>query len=363
MPSARPFTVLHYVGYDVDRGGILAVIRALAAEARFECVLGVNPGFKAVRSRDLARMTLPAIAGETIGPATVLRARRVAREVQAWLRGGENRVFHGHSRAGLLVALRLRALGETRVAATVHCLGRQRWFYRRAARRLAGRVFWLSPAMKAHYGLPAGGDDCLPPCLASGEEWTEPKPPRARAGVVFGAVGGLVPVKEWEVVLEALAQVPADVPVRVLHAGAEDGSAESAACAARLRQRASAAGVAGRFEFRGELADLRPFYREIDCLLVAGAREAFSVAALEAAAAGVPTLAADGPGNRYEIETARLGWLFPAGSASALAGRMKEFATRPDARRWTCDDAALRAFSAPVVAARHEAVYRRLTNA
>ncbi|MGH7947058.1 MAG: hypothetical protein ACREF9_18935, partial [Opitutaceae bacterium] len=171
MPRTRPGAVLHYVGYDVDRGGILAVIRALATEDLFPCVLGVNPAFQAGRSRDLEIMRLPNVSGNTISLRNMLRAHRIAREAQAWLRGDATRVFHGHSRAGLLVALWLRRFGERRAVATVHCYGRQRWFYRWAAHRLRGGIFWLSPEMKRYYGLRRESEaadrwaGCLPGCV------------------------------------------------------------------------------------------------------------------------------------------------------------------------------------------------------
>lgn len=363
MPSDHPPTVLHYVGYDVDRGGILAVIRALAAEHAFACVLGVNPGFAAGRSRALPLLRLPAITGERIGVRSWWRARRVARDAQNWLRADPNRVFHGHSRAGLLVALRLRARGETRVVATVHCLGRQRWFYRRAARALSGRLFWLSAAMKSYYGIdPAGEADCLPPCIPRAG-WRDGPRARVEEGIRIGCIGSLVPVKQWELVPAALALVPPEVPVRVVHAGGEDGTTVSAKYAARLRALAADPAVRGRFELRGEVADVPALLDTLDGVLIAGAREAFSVAALEAGAAGVPCLAADGPGNRSLIAQARLGWTFAADSAPALAARLVELARSGELRAWKRDDRALEAFAAPALAARHAAVYRRLVSA
>ena len=145
----RP-VVLHYLGYDDDRGGIVSVIRALASTDRFACVLGVNPGFAQARAPALATLELPAIAGETISISTFLRARRVARAVRVWLAEDPARVFHGHSRAGLVVACWLARWGERRVVASVHCYGRQRWFYRWAARQL-GR----SPLSGGFYTWPA----------------------------------------------------------------------------------------------------------------------------------------------------------------------------------------------------------------
>ena len=362
MPVDPPGAVLHYVGYDVDRGGILAVIRALAAENQFPCVLGVNPNFQPERSRDLSLLRLPAIAGDTISVGTVLRAQQVARQVRSWLAADPTRVFHGHSRAGLLVALWLRRMGERRVAATVHCYGRRRWFYRWAARQLRGEIFWLSPAMKRYYGLPdQEWEGCLPPCIPACA-LAEKTHRLESQGVCFGCVGAWVPVKQWELVLQALTRIPREVPLRILHAGSDDGTPESRRHGEWLRTQAAQPEIAGRFEWRGEVSDMSGFFREIDCLVVASRWEAFSVAALEAAAANVPTLAADAAGNRDLVETGRLGWLFVPESASDLATKLIELTQGGAWKTWRRDDAALLRFTAPVVAAQHTKVYHRLSS-
>lgn len=360
MPPAPPGAILHYVGYDVDRGGILAVIRALAAEQLFPCVLGTNPNFQAVRSRDLPRLSLPAIAGDVIRATTIFRALRVARAARTWLRDDPGRVFHGHSRAGLLAALWLRWLGEKQVVATVHCYGRQRWFYRWAARRMHGQLYWLSPAMKAYYQIGNDSwDDCLPPGIRP-MTGASSRAMRVERGVSFGCVGALVPVKQWELVLAALAEIPRDVALRVVHAGSEDGSAESRAYAAELHALAGRAGAAERFTFCGEVNDMPSFYQSIDCLLIPSQWEAFSVAALEAGQCGVSLLAADAAGNRDLVSAAKLGWLFAANSASDCARRMVELARGTELRSWRPDEGALARFSSATVAAQHREVYRRI---
>ncbi len=363
MAPAETMTVLHYVGYDVDRGGILAHVRALAGEKRFACVLGVNEQFQPVRSAALPLLRLPVVAGDVIGLANAWRARRVADEVQAWLRADPRRIFHGHSRAGLLVALWLHARGERRVLATVHAYGRQTWFYRWAARRLGERMLWLHPAMKRYYGIETNWDDCVPPGVAApGHDSAQPQPPPRPSGatVRFGCVGALVPVKQWELVLEALARVPVGEPIAVVHAGSVDTSAGSARYAAGLRQLVAARGLQERWEWRGEVADMAKFYGEVDCLVIAAEREAFSLAAIEAARAGVSTLVADTAGISELVTSSGLGWTFQANSADALAARMRELARGDALRRPQVDAAVLRAFTPSVVAARHEVIYRAL---
>ncbi|HVU36380.1 MAG TPA: hypothetical protein VHE61_23280, partial [Opitutaceae bacterium] len=152
MSASDPVTVLHYVGADDDRGGIISVIRGLSAAGPNPATLGVNEGFIQRRTPPLATLELPRIAGEKISLPTLWRARVVAQSVTDWLAGEESRVFHGHSRAGLLVAYWLRRSGERHVVVSVHCYGRQRWFYRWAARYFGEQIYWLTPEMKRSYG-------------------------------------------------------------------------------------------------------------------------------------------------------------------------------------------------------------------
>ena len=360
MPASDQTVVLHYTGNTVDGGGVLAVIRALAGAGRFRCLLGVAPGFI---QRGRPRLHLwrgPQIRSERIDGLNAWRALVVAWRVRRWLRRGSCRVFHGHSRAGLLVALWLAFLGERRVAVTVHAFGRQRWFYRWAAARLGKRLHWLGPAMIQHYGAGAPTwSGCLPDCVP--DSAVRPAPMRTvRRPVTFGCAGGLVPVKNWELVVQALALVPRETPLRVVHVGAEDGSSGSRAYAGRLRRLAGELGVADRWEWRGATSDMTPFWAELDCLIVASSWEASSVAALEAIAAGVPVLASAGSGTRDLIARCGGGWVFATDSVEALSERMIALAGGPDLSGWHRNDAGLAEFLATRVAATHFAVYQSL---
>ena len=358
MPAGAKQIVLHYTGYTVDDGGILAVIRALAAAGGFASILGVSAAFVQRGQPRLAVWRGPSVAGERVGPLNLWRTLRVALRVRRWLRRGGRRIFYGHSRAGLLVALWLVLLGERRVVATVHVFGRQRWFYRRAAGVLGPRLFWLGPAMKHYYGVGSGTwSGCLPDCVPRSAVRAR-KTRAATQPVIFGCAGGLVPVKQWELVIEALARVPKAVPLRVVHVGAPDPGAGSAGYAARLRRRCDELGVAWRFEWRGATGDMDSFLDEIDCLIVASSREASSVAALEAVAASVPVLASAASGTRDLVDRCAGGWLFAADSAEALSRRMSELACGPELAAWRRDEAGLQEFLAAASAEAHLAVYR-----
>jgi glycosyltransferase involved in cell wall biosynthesis len=161
-------------------------------------------------------------------------------------------------------------------------------------------------------------------------------------------------------VLHALARIPSEKAVRVRHAGGEDGTAASAEYAARLRRLAKELGVEGRIDWLGEIADMRPFYAEVDCLISSSRREPNSIAVLEAAAAGIPVLASDASTTGDLVARAGLGRVFAADSPDALAAQMTEFASDGGWGPPRRDEGALAAFTAPVAAQAHLEVYRLL---
>lgn len=301
------------------------------------------------------------MAGERISLGECWRARRVAREVQAWLAEDPQRVFHGHSRSGLLVAMWLAWCGERRVLASVHCYGRQRWFYRLAEKVLAGRVYWLTPAMRGYYGVgERGWDNCVPPCIA-GEWAAEVQRPRS-AKLRLGGAGALIEWKGWHVVLEALAALPTEVRERVSfeHIGAADPTPESQAYARRLRADVERLGLVGQVDWRGMEPDSSRLLGEVDVVLVPSCEEPFSMIMLEALRRGVPVIAAAAGGPQDVIRPPVNGWLFKSGDARALAGVIARVA-QPEA--WgdvRIDVAQLQRFSTERVAAQWVDVYRKL---
>lgn len=355
-------TVLHYVGYDDDRGGIVSVVRALSAEKRFQCILGVNTGFVQRRVPPLETLELPTIPGEAINLRTLWRARAIARTVHAWLRADPKRIFHGHSRAGLLVALWLVRGGERRVVVSVHCHGRQKWFYRWAARQLDRRLYWLTPEMRRYYGV--GGEgwyQCIPTCVA-------PKLIKNPSGahfnaennvLVLGGAGALVPWKGWHWVIDALAQLPAAIRerFRFIHFGSAPAEPGAAAYAEALRRKVETRGVAHLVEWRGEQPSTEALWPQLDCLVIPSENEPFSAVMLEALWAGVPVLRADSGGAVNVIVSGENGWLFRTGDAADLARALRALVETDALRRLHIDRSRIERFSASVVAEQWAAVY------
>lgn len=359
--TLRP-EVLCYVGYDDDQGGIVAVVRALAAVGRFDCVLGVNSGWVGRNPAALSTLALPSIAGERINLVTAWRARKVARAVCDWLDAKPDRIFHGHSRAGLLVALWLQHWHRRRVVVSVHCYGRQRWFYRWAARRLGRRLFWLTPAMRDHYDV-TGRDweQCLPGGVP--EDASTVIPAVATPGRVrLGAAGAMVRWKRWDLVLEALAVLSPTSRAQVSfeHIGAASSDPESQAYAGELRRLTGALGVAEMVRWCGPEPSAQRLLSAVDLIVVPSDHEPYSMILQEAWAAGVPVIAADSGGPRDLIRPGTNGWLFSSGQPKALAALLEQ---RVRTRDWArLDRATIRqsARRAGDVAEAWESVYAQL---
>jgi len=355
-------TVLHYTGADNDGGGIVSIVRALAAAGRFACVLGVSPGFKQRRVPPLSTLSFPRVKAEVIGVETWWRTWAVAREARAWLAADPTRIFHAHSRAGLLVALHLATAGEPRVVASVLCYGRQRWFYRHARRRLGRRLFWLSPAMKRHYEIDGEGwAQCIPGSVA--ESPTAGARPRARSPQLrLGGIGLMVRWKGWHDVLEAFAALPAEIRERVSfrHIGSPDTTPASHAYARQLYERTAALGLNDRVTWLGEQPNSEGFLGTVDALVLPSQSEPLSMAMLEALRAGVPVLAADSGGPLDILRPGETGWFFRTGDAVDLARSITTLATSDAIDRVVITAETIREFTAPVIAARWAEVYAGL---
>ncbi|HST92030.1 MAG TPA: glycosyltransferase, partial [Brevundimonas sp.] len=149
-------------------------------------------------------------------------------------------------------------------------------------------------------------------------------------GFTLLCVGGLIPRKGVDLVLEALAKRP---DCNLLIAGGGPLRATLEAHARRL-------GVAGRVRFLGEVAhaDLPSVYAAADVLVLASSREGWANVLLEAMACGTPVVATNVNGAEEVIRSGAAGVLMnrrtPEGLVEALDLLRRNMPSRTETRRY-----------------------------
>lgn len=135
-------------------------------------------------------------------------------------------------------------------------------------------------------------------------------------------LGGLVPVKRVDVVLEAVARVPG---VRLLLAG--DGPARD-----DVRRRAARPDLSGRVEMLGHVEPASVLARA-DAFVLTSAAENCPMALLQAMSSGLPSVASAVGGVPEVIRPGVDGLLCPPGDVSAVAAALSDLAGDPARRR------------------------------
>ncbi len=166
------------------------------------------------------------------------------------------------------------------------------------------------------------------------------------------AAGRLDPVKDYPMLLCAMAAVPQ--PARLLIAGAGPLHRELLDLCARL-------GLDRRVRFLGFVPDLTRWLRAADAFVLSSRWEGLPMGLIEAAACALPAVATDVPGSREVIEHGQTGWLTSAGHPGALAEAMTALIETPPAQRRAMGDRARRhvtgQFSLNTVLDRWERLY------
>ena len=178
----------------------------------------------------------------------------------------------------------------------------------------------------------------------------------ADAGVVIGSVGRLAPVKNYALLLQAMAQLPAVPAVRLLLVG--EGPERPS-----LEALAAGFGLAGRVQFAGHRDDVPRALREMDIFVLPSTSEGMSNTLLEAMAAGVATVASDAGGNSEVIVPEVSGLLFPSADVVALAAQLGRLISDPALRGRLARAAASRVnveFSIEAMIRRYEQLYHRV---
>lgn len=95
-------------------------------------------------------------------------------------------------------------------------------------------------------------------------------------------------------------------------------TAEHAQFTVDLKTRIAAAGLSGRIQFLGEVADILPFYQAADLYVAPSRNEGFGLTPLEAMACGVPVVASTAGAYRDMIQPGINGEICEAGNRQAL---------------------------------------------
>jgi L-malate glycosyltransferase len=216
---------------------------------------------------------------------------------------------------------------------------------------------WLAEAARAHLGLdPASRIDVIPN-FVDGERFRPGDGQhRASRGQVLVHVSNFRKVKRVDDVVRVFAAVRAVLPARLVLVG--DGPEHG-----RCRALAQSLGVATDVDFVGEQADVVPFLRQADVLLLPSESEGFGLAALEAMACGLPVVGSAVGGLPEVVEDGTTGCLAPPGDVAAMAAAVRHLFTDDDLYQRMAAAAHRRAeehFAMLPVVERYETVYRRV---
>jgi glycosyltransferase involved in cell wall biosynthesis len=287
-----------------------------------------------------------------------------------WLRRHQPEILHAHlpHAAWMARAARL-AVHLPVVVDTIHSASSGGWFRRfgyRLSRSLPDRVIAVSNAAAdvhvragmvdperltvVHNGVDVGARrsdalnrERLRYELGLGSEF------------VWLAAGRLEPVKDYPTMLRAFGRVAA--PARLVIAGAGHQQQE-------LELLAKRSGISKRVRFIGFVADIKPWMQAADGFILTSRWEGLPMAALEAGAYELPTVATRVPGTCEAILDCVTGLLAEPGDYAGLAEAMNCVMAMPyEERRRTGACARRRVvelFNLEIGLDRHEALYRAL---
>ena len=149
--------------------------------------------------------------------------------------------------------------------------------------------------------------------------------PHTHTPPVIGFLGRMVPEKGLDLLLDALKLVKArEIPFKLVIAG--HGPLQLT-----LQAKALANGIAEHITWHGWIDDTRPFFDEIDLLVVPSRSESFGLITVEAFAAGRPVLATRTSGSRGLIDSGKNGLLCDI-APEAIADGIATLLAQPELR-------------------------------
>ena len=303
--------------------------------------------------------SLPGIPGSLQRRIQSLAADRLWRGIR---RGGwMPEVVHAHFGAGVLEPA--RALGipcvytEHLSMANQETLTAGELSWLRHTYALPDRLLCVSESLSRRIRDNTGYEASVVPNIVDTEIFAAAPIRKAeRQPFRFVSAGNLIPMKGFDMLLEALAEVRhrgLDAALTILGRGPLEDALRARARELGLEEQVYLPG----FVPRETMAEL---YREADAFVLASRAETFGVVYIEAMAAGLPVIATDcgGPADFIRADN---GLLIPVGDEKALADAMERMIRTRD----SYDSAAIARFardrfSPAAVAGELEAVYRQI---
>jgi len=230
----------------------------------------------------------------------------------------------------------------------------RRWLKKRTSSRLAAHVAVsdsTARAVEADAGLEAGSISVIRNGVPAEPDGTAGE--RLAAGPVVGSTGRIDSQKGFDLLVDALALLPAVTAV-IVGDGAERGA---------LEQRAERAGVGDRLIITGWTDRVATLLRGFDVFVLASRFEGLPLSVLEAMEAGLPVVATSVGGVSEAVADGETGLLVPPEDPVSLAAGVRKLLADEELRRrlgrrgrevWAAE------FDAARMAEAYERLYRGL---
>lgn len=372
MSGIEPIAITHVVE-NLNRGGLERVVidlvrtqKAMGHRCQVVCVF--EPGTLA---DELGETGIPVLAcrKDRLNAFGVLwRLRRAIRRFGAGVVHTHNAVAHYYA------VLASAGWPLAAVVSTRHGLGdldptARRERYYRYAMRGTDAVVAVSAALRERFarGLPLPDDRVLAIPNGIDVKRFEPAATAHRCALrtqlgfgagtrIIGTVGRLNWAKDQATLIRAFAQLRrqgVDIGLALVGGGELKGDLENLA---------ATEGVADSVRFLGDRGDIPELLRGFDLFALSSVREGYSIALLEACAAGLPIAATAVGGNAEIVRDGINGRVVPASDAPAFATAMAEILADPP-RTEAMGDAgrtwALKHGSLESMARRYQGVYEQ----
>jgi glycosyltransferase involved in cell wall biosynthesis len=176
-------------------------------------------------------------------------------------------------------------------------------------------------------------------CGINAGNYTPDFTPRQANRILF--VGRVTGEKQIDVLLNAVALLPADIDAQLEIVGGGDQKKNLEAMAATL-------GIADRVTFTGYVTEteLRDAYTRATVFAMPSIAELQSIATMEAMASGLPVVAADAMALPHLVRDGENGFLFTPGDAQLLADKLAHVLTLPQEELDVLKNASLRLIAA-----------------